>query len=241
VRLKTSSAVPFNFAIICLVLVLAACAIKPPPTREEIQQQAGKLAEMNLDQPWRAGDSSSGPIVDDWLATFDDPLLNALVAEAIANNPDLAVAATKVEQAEQYVVQAKAALLPAINVFGTGGFKMGGGDVGSALQGLSLGVSWEPDLWGRLRYGRNAVQASYVSVAADYEFSRQSLAATVARAWFTSSEARLQLQIAGNMVEEQKLLLELAETRWRIGPGNEQEVALARAKQGSFSDAERQV
>ncbi len=182
-----------------------------------------------------------GPIADDWLATFEDPQLDALVVEAIASNPDLAVAATKVEQAEQYVVQAKAALLPAINIFGTGGFKSGGGDASSPLQGLSLGVSWEPDLWGRLRYGRNAAQASYASVAADFEFSRQSLAATVARAWFTASEAWLQLQIAGDLVEAQKLLLEMAETRWRIGPGNEQEVAMARATLGSFRDAERQV
>ncbi|MCJ7815952.1 MAG: hypothetical protein MUP31_07870 [Xanthomonadales bacterium] len=65
---------------------------------------------MNLNEPWRAGDYSSDPIADDWLATFEDPQLDALVIEAIANNPDLAVAATRVEQAEQYVIQAKAAL-----------------------------------------------------------------------------------------------------------------------------------
>ena len=196
---------------------------------------------MNLADPWRAAGFSTDPIRDDWLASFDDPQLNELVAVAMANNPDLAVAAARVEQAEQYVVQAKAALLPAINIFGTGGLKMGGGDVGSALQGISLGVSWEPDLWGRLRYGRNAAQATYASMAADFEFSRQSLAATVARAWFTASEAWLQVQVAQNMVEAQKLLVEMAETRWRVGPGTEQEVAMARATLGSFQDADRQV
>ena len=50
---------------------------------------------------------------------FNDAQLNALVSEAIANNPDLRVAATRVEQAAQYVELAKAALRPAVNLFGT--------------------------------------------------------------------------------------------------------------------------
>ena len=80
---------------------------------------------------------------------------------------------------------ARAALLPWVNLLGTGGIKAGGGsDLTSALQGVMLGVSWEPDLWGRLRYGRNAADDSYASAQADFEFARQSLAAQVARSWF---------------------------------------------------------
>ncbi len=224
--------------IASLLIILSACATKPPPSGAEIRQQAKTLAGFEPTQAWKAAAYSSASIEDDWLATFDDPQLDALVTEALANNPDLAVAATVVEQAAQYVEMARAALRPAIGLFGSGGIKAGGGD---PLQVISLGVSWEPDLWGRLRYGRNAAQATYVSVAADYEFSRQSLAATVARAWFTASESWLQLQLAEAMVEAQQRLLELAETRWRVGPGNEQDVAMARATLGTFRDASRQM
>lgn len=221
-----------------LVLSLASCAIKPPPTREEIQEQSGTLTRMDLSVPYRAADFSTDSVEDNWLASFGDPQLDELVSEALANNPDLAVAATVVEQAGQYVEMARAALRPAIALWGTGGIKAGGGD---PLEGLILGVSWEPDLWGRLRYGRNAAQATYASVMADYEFSRQSLAAAVARAWFTASESWLQVQLAEDMVNAQQRLLELAETRWRIGPGNELDVAVARAALGTFRDANRQV
>jgi len=230
--------VPDRLLSVCVALLTLAtgCATKAPPTAAEIRQQSGTLTNMVLTNAWKAG-ALPGAIADNWLATFDDARLNALVAEAMTNNPDLRVASTKVEQAAQYVEMAKAALRPAVNLLGTGGFKMGGGDVGSALQGVSLGASWEPDLWGRLRYSRNAYQATYASARADYEFGRQSLAATIAKSWFTASETRLQLELAGNMVVAAQELVALAERRYQVGAGSEQDVALARASLGSFQDA----
>jgi NodT family efflux transporter outer membrane factor (OMF) lipoprotein len=221
-------------------MLLAGCATKSPPTRSDIHQQSGTLTNLALNQAWRAG-AAVGAISDNWLATFDDAQLNALIAEAMTNNPDLRVSGTRVEQAAQFVNLAKAAMRPTVNLLGTGGFNMGGGDVSSALQGVSLGASWEPDLWGRLRYGRNAYQATYASVQADFEFGRQSLAATMAKSWFTASETLLQLQIAEDMIKASKELVTLAEKRWQVGPGSEQDVALARANLGTFQDTAKQV
>lgn len=234
---------PFNRARfmagcwLACALLIAGCATKEPPTLAEIHQQAGTLGSMYLGGPWKAG-GSSGIIADNWLASFDDAQLNALVGEAMINNPELGVTATRVEQAAQYVELAKAALRPAINLFGTGGLKMGGGD---ALQALSLGASWEPDLWGRMRYGRNAAQATYASTQADFEFSRQSLAAAVAKGWFTAGETWLQLEIAEDMIKAAQELVTLAEKRRQIGPGNELDVLLARANLDSFKDGAKQV
>jgi len=227
-------------AFFCGVLLIAGCATKPPPTPAEIRQQSGTLTNLPLANAWKAG-GAPGPIADNWLATFDDAQLNALVAEAMTNNPDLRVSATRVEQAAQYVQLAKAALRPAVNLFGTGGFNMGGGDVSSALQGISLGASWEPDLWGRMRYGRNAYQATYASAQADFEFGRQSLAATMAKSWFTAGETWLQFQIAEDMVKAAQELVTLSEKRWKVGAGNEQDVALARANLSTFQDTVKQV
>jgi multidrug efflux system outer membrane protein len=218
--------------------LLAGCATKSPPTTAELQKQA--LTNVALPTAWKAGGDTSG-VADNWLATFNDAQLNAFVAEAMTNNPDLRVSATRVELAAQQVELAKAALRPAVNIFGTGGINMGGGDISSALQGIMLGVSWEPDLWGRLRYGRNAAQASHASVQADFEFARQSLAATIAKSWFTASETRLQLQIADDMVKSAQALVTIADKRQQVGPGSEQDVALARASLGSYQDTARQV
>jgi NodT family efflux transporter outer membrane factor (OMF) lipoprotein len=226
--------------IVCACCVTAGCQLNEPPGRSDIQQQA--LGALSLRDPWRAAPVSSAPIQDNWLATFGDDQLSALVAEALDHNLDLRIAATRVEQATLYVNLAEAALRPAIGVLGTGGLKMGGGsDITSALQGIALGISWEPDLWGRLRYGRNAAREGSSAVQADFEFARQSLAATTARTWFTAAETSLQLQLADDMVRSAQELVTLAEDRHRVGSGSEQDAALARANLGSYQDSARQI
>jgi NodT family efflux transporter outer membrane factor (OMF) lipoprotein len=234
-----SRGIGFPLILCALFLILiAGCATKPPPTHAELRQEA--LTNVALPSTWKAGGLTSG-IADNWLAAFNDAQLNALVAEAITNNPDLRVSVSRVEQAAQFVGLAKASMRPAVNLLGVGGLNMGGGDVSSALQGISLGVSWEPDLWGRMRYGRNAYQATYASLQADFEFGRQSLAATMAKSWFTAGETWLQLQITEDMVKAAQELVALAEKRWRIGPGDEQDLAVARGNLGTFQDTAKQV
>lgn len=223
------------------VMFMMGCATKAPPTPSEIRQQSGPFSAITLTNAWKAGATAAGSVADNWLASFGDIQLNALVEEAMTNNPDLRISATRVEQAAQYVELAKASLRPAVNLLGIGGLNAAGGDISSALQGISLGASWEPDLWGRMRYGRNAYQATYASAQADFEFGRQSLAATMAKGWFTATETWLQLQIAGDMVKASQELLTLAEKRWKIGAGNEQDVSLARASLGVYQDAAKQV
>jgi outer membrane protein, multidrug efflux system len=227
--------------IIIPVLLLAACATKKPPASSEIRDQA--LTNVTLPSVWKAerGRPATRTITDNWLATFNDDQLNALVHEAIANNPDLRIAATRVEQAEHYVRVARAALRPSVMLAGTGGIKAGGsGDISTPLQGLMIGASWEPDLWGRLRYGRNAAQAQYASAQADFEFARQSMAATTARTWFTATETLQQRQISEEMAKAARELLTLSGERRRVGVGSEQEVALAGANVSSFEDTTKQ-
>lgn len=218
--------------------LLAGCATKSPPTPTEIRQQSGSLTNLVLTNAWKAAPVSTNAIRDNWLATFGDTQLDALITEAMTNNLDLRVAATCVEQAAQHVELAKAALRPNVFLLGNGGLNMGGGD---ALNLVSLGASWEPDLWGRMRYGRNAAQATHASLEADYEFSRQSLAATVARSWFTATETWQQQQIADAMLKAAQELVSLAAQRQKIGVGTEQDVALAKASLGTYQDAARQV
>lgn len=219
----------------------SGCAVDPPPAGEEIRKQA--LANIALDQPWKAiADASPDMVQDDWLKSFDDPTLDALVREAIANNPDLRVAAARVEQAGQYLVVAQSALRPALGVFGTGGTKTGGGgDATSALQALMLSASWELDLWGRLRYARNAAQQVYASAQSDFEFARQSLAASTAKAWFTATQLSLNTAVATEMAQSTIQLAALAADRERVGVGSESQTAVARAAARQAEDSLQQV
>jgi NodT family efflux transporter outer membrane factor (OMF) lipoprotein len=60
------------------------------------------------------------------------------------------------------------------------------------VYGLGLGAAWEADVWGRIRSKKAAAQSESDALEADYEFARQSLAAAVARAYFTTIEAAQQ-------------------------------------------------
>ncbi len=223
-----------------VTIALAGCAITPTPPPEQIRQDA--LDGTEIRGQWSADLPAEGAISDNWLASFDDPQLDLLVDEAIARNPDLRAAAARVEQSAAYAQIAQAALRPNLSLVGTGGLSgSGGADLSSALSGIMLAVSWEPDLWGRLRYGRNAAEESYLSSRADFEFARQSMAAQVARSWFIATEARLQLAAAESMAESARALLGLAEDRQRVGVGSMRDIALARANLGSFEDTVQQA
>jgi outer membrane protein TolC len=78
-------------------IVPAGCALKSPPERADVQAQA--LPGVKSPEDWQSNGAATGPVEDAWLAEFADPRLDALVAEALAHNPDLLAAAARVEQA----------------------------------------------------------------------------------------------------------------------------------------------
>jgi outer membrane protein, multidrug efflux system len=104
-----------------------------------------------------------------------------------------------------------------------------------------LTATWELDLWGRVRYGRAAAAADAMAAEADYEYARQSIAAQVAKTWFLVIEAEQQAALARSTVQDNEQIVRLAEARLRIGPGNDEEVYVARAGLGTYLDALRQI
>ncbi|HXS92763.1 MAG TPA: efflux transporter outer membrane subunit [Steroidobacteraceae bacterium] len=224
-----------------IAALLTACAVQSPPPAEEVRRET--LPNVVLDRQWAAGaGTSADPVQQDWLHTFNDPQLDALVQEAIAHNPDLRVAGARVEQAAQSLIIAQSALRPQLGIFGTGGGKTGGGgDSSSALQAIMLFASWELDLWGRVRYARNAAEQDLLSVQADLNFARQSLAASVAKAWFTATQLTLNAGIATDMVSSANQLTSLAQDRERVGVGTDAETAVARATARELEASQLQI
>ena len=220
-----------------LAIVLAGCALQAPPKPEEIRSQA--LPNLTLPAAYTARGGAPGVIADNWLATFGDPQLDALVREALLYNTDLRVAAGRVEQAAAYARLAGAGIYPAINLLAHGGGKTGGD--GSGLSGVWLMVNWELDLWGRARAEREAGRTQYESAVADAEYARQSIAAMVAKSWLLAIEARMALGIANDIVGSSEQSVGLAGDRQRVGRGDEYDVALAQANLETFRDAARQL
>src|SRR4051794_35210862 len=200
-------------------LGLAGCAIKNPVTGGAIAPDAAR----QIPGTW-AGAHRRGNVVPNWIRTFGDPELTALVADAVARNPDLQAAAAHVEASRYAIKVAASSLYPRIAMKGLGersgreiagnrGFGIDPPDLGGLgvnlssgaadtsnldsstqrwVYGLGIGASWELDLWGRIRSKKAAAKAESAALEADYEYAVQSLAAAVARAYFSVIEASQQ-------------------------------------------------
>ena len=219
-------------AALAALAVAAGCVLGPPPAPEDIRKQS--MANVQLPEKWAAGVPLQGDVADGWLKLFNDPALDALVAEAMAYNPDLVIAAARVEAAEASARAAGGALWPQVSAAARGGGKMGGDNSGLEVAGLF--ASWEIDLWGRVRAQRAAATAQQDAAALDARYARASIAALVAKSWFIAREASMQRAIAADMVASSESLVSLSRDRLRVGKGDELEVAQADAAVLSYRD-----
>jgi NodT family efflux transporter outer membrane factor (OMF) lipoprotein len=211
----------------------SGCALQEPPTQAELVEQA--LPEQTqIPAAWVA-DSQTGAVADDWLSTFNDPMLDAIVSEALANNLELRQAADRVQIARQTALVVGAQLLPQI------GGKLGAKtthDFGNEDEVnhtynhtvVALGLAWELDVWGRLRAQRAAAMAGFEATALDFAYARQSLAATVAVSWYLTTEAYQMLGLAERAVDVYSKLFDLAKIRHASGKTAELDVVDARAR-----------
>jgi len=220
-----------NFQVLC-VLALSACALKDPMPRDEMAMQAAP--NLTVAAQWVASGGSAGAVGDNWLASWNDPALDKLVAEALVYNADLRIAAARVDQAAAYVRAAASPAWPQVNLLARGGGQMGGDP--SGLQGVGLFASWELDIWGRVRADKAAADMQYESTRLDAEYARQSIAALVTKSWVLAIESRLSKAQAEAMQGASEQLASLARDRLRVGVGDEYEVALAQANAETFRD-----
>ncbi|HEY7658086.1 MAG TPA: efflux transporter outer membrane subunit [Burkholderiales bacterium] len=222
---------------VVLTASAAGCALKAPPAREEIRGQS--LPNLTVPAQWAEQGGTAGSVVNGWLATFNDPRLEALVRDALLYNPDLQVAAARMEQAAGYVRLAGATLYPQVNLLARGGGELSGDS--SGLEGVGVFATWELDLWGRVRAGREAARSQYQSAELDAEYAAQSIAAMVAKSWFLATEARLQKANAEETVRAAERLLGLAQDRLRVGRGDEYDVTIAKANLQTYRDVVQQL
>ena len=226
-----------RYLIVLAASALSACALLDPPPRDEMARQAAP--NLTLPAQFAAGAGRAGTVTDNWLASWNDPALDALVGEALSFNADLRLAAVRVDQAVAYLHSAAAPGWPQVNLAARGGGKMSGDS--SGLQGVGFFASWELDLWGRVRAEKTAAERQYDATLLDVEYARQSIAALVTKAWVLAIEARLAKAQAEQMLSASEQLVYLARDRVRIGVGDEYDVAQSQATVESFRDTVRSL
>ncbi len=177
-----------------------------------------------------------------WWSTFGDDTLDALVAEAVAHNHDLARAAAAVDGALARARIAGADLWPQLSGSARAsrdkqiftGLPIGatGGELPSSESTsyrVSIDASWEVDLWGRLRRSTSAAAADVEGALAGYARSRDVLASRVAKAWFALIEAEQQVTLAAENAESHRRSLDYVDRQYTAGVTTALDVRLSRS------------
>jgi hypothetical protein len=232
-----------------LLAVLSGCSLSTPPSHTEVVEQA--LPKGTRIPPQWVSDPATNGVADDWLKSFKDPALDAIVAESIANNLDLRQAAARVEAARQIVVVVGSKLWPQIGAQFSAATLHDKDQSGNADSYMQYGgISWEVDLWGRIRAQKASAEAGFEASSLDYAFARQSLAATTAKSWYLAIETGQLFALAEEAVNIYARILELVKLRRAAGKAADFDVAQAsaalataqgqlRVYQGNYSEARR--
>ena len=108
--------------------------------------------------------------------------------------------------------------------------------MGRWVTGIGIGASWEADVWGRVRSKKAAARMDSAALEADYEYARQSLAASVARAYFSTIEAGQQAANAQETLALYADYLKLTDARKKQGFSSDYEVAQLKSRMAGAED-----
>jgi multidrug efflux system outer membrane protein len=180
-------------------LTVAGCAVGPDYKRPEMP---APTQYRFVQEPNQAQSMADLP----WWAVFEDPTLQALIREGLTNNLDLRVAVARVEEARARAGIAKSFLYPQVD--GVAGYAVrqasnapppnGVGNEDTTHQSGSYGfqLSWELDLFGRLRRQNESAFALFLATEQSRRGVLVTLVGDVATNYFLLRELDVQLQIA---------------------------------------------
>jgi multidrug efflux system outer membrane protein len=233
-----------TFSAVALAFVtLAGCAVGPNYRRPQVASPTQFRGELS---PGQAASLADQP----WWKIFDDPALASLIDEALRNNYDLRAAGWRVEQARAEAGIARSTFFPQAQAGGgwsrsRSSSYLTGSTPPVELYDVNLGLSWEIDLWGRIRRLNEAALAAYLGTEEARRGVMLSLVADVASSYFELRRLDLQLEIAKRTATAFEQTRDLFDRRLAAGAASALETASAEASLASTSanipNLERQI
>lgn len=224
-----------------LTMVVTGCAVGPDYKRPTtVDVTAFKEAEGWV--PAAPADAlERGP----WWKLFNDPVLNQLASRVEVSNQNVAAAVAAYAQARALVREQRAGLFPSVNLSG-GASRSGtsssssastnnatglttGGRVSNNYQ-VSLGGSWEPDVWGRLGRTVDSARASEQASAADLASARLSAQGELAVSYLSLRQTDAQLALLATTLAGYQRAVEITQNRYTAGIAPKSDVLQAQTQ-----------
>lgn len=208
-------------------LILAACA----GPRPDLPATAG----ISPPAQWRGGPSSNAvAVAPNWWSSFGDPVIDALVTEALAHNDDIAIAAARVEEARARLAEARGQQLPSVNIVGAGARSRSVNAFGQAVEQWAgqgeVRAAYDLDLFGRLKNSSAAAQAQLLANEYSRETVRLAIASSVASSYIQLRLLDARLVVLRKTLNARAASLALIRRRADAGYGTQLELAQAEAE-----------
>ncbi|MCC6717003.1 MAG: efflux transporter outer membrane subunit [Acetobacteraceae bacterium] len=211
------------------LVLLGGCSLGP----------AYHAPQLDLPASYRAAATEGGTWpAEDWWQGFASPELDALIADARANSPDIQAAVARVRQADAQLRLAGASLWPVVGVSASEQWARSAISrrVGSQLvptgrygesRSFSVGptVSWEADLWGRLAAGREAAASAALATRFDERSVALSVVAAVASTWFQALALQDRVDVATRNLGDAERILAAITARAQAGTASQLDVS----------------
>lgn len=198
-----------SMAALLVATSLAACAAGP----DYVAPASPPAADAPFLGTAPDGDASDNAIssaapAGDWWKLYDDPVLNGLVTQALAANTDVRVAVARIEKARSALRGSQADRLPQTAIDASGGYRraseaqlMPGMDREARSVDGQFAVSYELDLFGRVKRGVEASRADLAAAQQDADAVRVTVVADTVQAYVDATSAAEQIAVATRTVD----------------------------------------
>jgi len=203
------------------VMMFSACSFAPEYVRPD----------QEIAKEWKAIDDATQKVDSVWWKTFKDPVLDALIDEALINNQDIAQAVANLASAEAQAMASMDNFIPNANITGehlaqsastvtpnaprynsiTGPYRA------NTSYNFSLGAAWELDFWGKYRNTYSALTDIMFSTSASLAATRLLVAGQTAQAYFNLRAYDMQLATAMRTLKTREKGLFIYEERLKQG------------------------
>ena len=216
--------------VLLAALSLAGCAVNQPVPPES-------------DLPPPTATPADNALLERWWVAFDDPVLSALIDEALAHNLDLEAALSRIELARAQVLLAQSNLYPSVNgnaganrsrISGVGSQPLPPGTpLISSDFAVGIDFSYELDLWGKYRSGALAAQNDLVAARYYREVVRLTVEGDVASSYFRLRAADTELALLQDTLVSREDTVKLQQDRYDAGLIGDYDLKQAEAERSS--------
>ncbi|MFW7342185.1 efflux transporter outer membrane subunit [Pollutimonas sp. H1-120] len=233
-----------------MALMLGACAVGPdyerPPvdtglTYKEALAATPASAADSAGRGWVPAQPGDAALRGDWWRMYSDPVLSGLMESLQEENLNIIQAEAQYRQAQALLQSSRSGFFPTLGASasstrsgsggnGSVGSFSGSGDSTGNQYTLSGNVSWEPDLWGKVRRSVESSRAGLQASAADVAVTRLSMQSTLAQTYFRLRVMDAEKRLLQQTVAAYERSLTMTQNRYDAGVAAQADVEVSRTQ-----------